>query len=122
MPLRENGSCETDVMKNIIHFCYENYDTDISLQTISDKLHISRYYISHLFNRKLHIGFNDYINSLRISRACEMLKLDDTPITEIAYSVGYNFIRTFNRCFQEIVGMTPKEYRRKKHKKQEAML
>lgn len=120
MPLAENGSCETDIMKSIIHFCYENYDTDISLQAISDELHISRYYISHLFNRKLHTGFNDYVNSLRISRASEMLKSADTPITEIAYAVGYNSIRTFNRCFQEIMKMTPKEYRGRKRKKQDA--
>ena len=119
MELKENGSCETDIMKSIIHFCYENYDTDISLQAISDELHISRYYISHLFNRKLHTGFNDYINSLRISRACEMLKSGDTLVTEIAYAVGYNSIRTFNRCFQEIMKMAPKEYRGKKHGKQQ---
>ena len=119
MPLAENGSCETDIMKSIIHFCYENYDTDISLQAISDELHISRYYISHLFNRKLHTGFNDYVNSLRISRASEMLKSADTPVTEIAYAVGYNSIRTFNRCFQEIMKMTPKEYRGRKRKKQD---
>ena len=119
MPLAENGSCETDIMKSIIHFCYENYDTDISLQSISDELHISRYYISHLFNRKLHTGFNDYVNSLRISRAAEMLKSGDTPITEIAYAVGYNSIRTFNRCFQEIMRTTPKEYRSRVRRKQE---
>ena len=121
MEFSENGSCETDIMKSIIHFCYENYDTDISLQAISDELHISRYYISHLFNRKLHTGFNDYINSLRISRATEMLKSGDTPVTEIAYAVGYNSIRTFNRCFQSIMKMTPKEYRGRKRQKQESM-
>ena len=117
MPLTENGSCETDVMKNIIHFCYENYDTDISLASIAEALHISRYTVSHLFSRRLHTGFNDYINSLRISRACEMLKHGDTPITEIAYAVGYNAIRSFNRCFQDIMHMTPKEYRARKRVK-----
>jgi AraC-like DNA-binding protein len=120
MPLVENGSCETDIMKNIIHFCYEHYDTDISLQTISDALHISRYTVSHLFSKKLHTGFNDYINSLRISRACELLGSGDTPITEIAYAVGYNAIRSFNRCFQDIMHMTPKEYRRRRHDKKDA--
>ena len=119
MSFVENGSCETDMMKNIIHFCYENYDTDISLQVISDALHISRYTISHLFSRKLHTGFNDSINSLRISRACEMLKSGDTPITEIAYAVGYNAIRSFNRCFQDIMRMTPKEYRARKRVKKD---
>lgn len=119
IPLTENGSCETDIVKSIINFCYENYDSDISLQSISDELHISRYYISHLFSRKLHTGFNDYINSLRISRACEILKANDSPITEIAYAVGYNSIRTFNRCFLHIMNMSPKDYRNRHHSKKE---
>ena len=115
MELAENGSCETDIMKSIIHFCYENYDTDISLQSISDELHISRYYISHLFNRKLHTGFNDYVNSLRISRAAEMLKGGNTPITEIAYAVGFNDANYFTGVFAKRIGMPPLAYRRQKN-------
>lgn len=105
---------DVDLAKDIIHYCYENYDNDISLQTIADSLHISRYYISHLFSKRLHISFSDYINSLRIRRACELLKRGEMSITEIAYTVGYNSTRTFNRCFLSIRGMTPKEYRQKK--------
>ncbi len=116
LPLSPSGSCETDIVKSIIQFCYENYDTDISLKSISDSLHVSRYYISHIFNNKLHLRFNDYINSLRISRAAEMLTGDKTPITEIAYTVGYNSIRTFNRCFRDVMHLTPKEYRLQKQK------
>lgn len=113
--LVENVSCDNDLVKDIINYCYENYDSDISLQSISEALHISRYYISHLFSRRLHTGFNDYINSLRIRKACELLKSGDDPITEIACAVGYSSPRTFNRCFMNIRGMTPKEYRRKAH-------
>ncbi|MBQ8599939.1 MAG: AraC family transcriptional regulator [Clostridia bacterium] len=105
-----------DLAKDIIHYCYENYDNDISLQSIADTLHISRYYISHLFSKRLHISFSDYINSLRVKRACELLKHGEMTITEIAYAVGYNSTRTFNRCFLNIRGMTPKEYRQIKKK------
>ena len=100
-----------DTAKDIINFCYENYTNDISLQKIADQLHISRYYVSHLFAKKLHISFNDYINSLRIRKACEILKADKMSITETALAVGYNSVRTFNRCFQKIRGITPREYR-----------
>jgi YesN/AraC family two-component response regulator len=87
------------------------------LQTIADELHISRYYISHLFGQRLHIGFSDYINSLRVRSAAEMLKSGNKTITEIAYAVGYNSVRTFDRCFLKVRGMTPKEYREKAHSK-----
>ena len=114
--LIDNISCDNNLVKNIINFCYENYDSDISLQSISESLHINRYYISHIFSQKLHTSFNDYINYLRIRKACEMLKSNDSPITEISYAVGYGSPRTFNRCFMKIKGITPKEYRNKAHK------
>ncbi len=113
MELVEKGNYDHDLAKDIISYCYENYTADISLQSIADALHISRCYISRIFSKRLHISFNDYINSLRIRRACEMLKAGDLPVTEIAYAVGYNSVRTFDRCFMTVRGMTPKEYRLK---------
>lgn len=119
MELVEKHSLDHDLTKDIISYCYENYTNDISLQSIADNLHISRCYISRVFTRRLHIGFNDYINSLRIRRACEMLKAGEQPITEIAYAVGYNSVRTFDRCFIAVRGMPPKEYRLNSLKKKE---
>lgn len=113
MEMVEKGNYDHDLAKDIISYCYENYNTDISLQSIADVLHISRCYISRIFSKRLHISFNDYINSLRIRKACEMLKAGDVSVTEIAYAVGYNSVRTFDRCFMAVRGMTPKEYRTK---------
>ncbi len=117
LALDDYTSVGSDYTKDIIQYCYQNYDGDISLQSIADALHISRYYISNLFNRRLHIGFNDYINSLRIGKACELLKTGHLSITEIAYAVGYNSTRSFNRCFAAIKGVTPKAYRARKSEK-----
>lgn len=112
--LAENLTYETDTVKEIINYCYENYGNDISLQSVADALHVSKYYVSHLFGGRLHIGFNGYINSLRIMKACELLKTTDDTVSEIAYAVGYNSIRTFNRAFVNEKGITPREYRNKK--------
>lgn len=110
LTLVENNSGDSDIIKDIINYCYSNYDSDISLQSMSDELHISQFYISRLFNKKLKISFNDYINSIRIQNACKMLKNSEKTITEIATSVGYNSVRTFDRCFLKIKGTTPKNY------------
>ena len=115
--LQEKVPYDNDLVKDIITYCYENYNSDISLQAIADELHVSRCYISRLFSRRLHIGFNDYINSLRVRNACEMLKTTDLPVTEVAYAVGYNSVRTFDRAFMSVRGMTPKEYRQKAFEK-----
>ena len=110
--LVENVSYDMGLAKDIINYCYNNYNTDISLESIAQSLHISRYYVSRLFSSRLNIGFNNYINSLRINKACEMLKMNDYNVTEIAITVGYNSVRTFDRCFTGIKGMTPTEYRK----------
>lgn len=115
--LQEKVPYDNDLVKDIITYCYENYNSDISLQAIADELHVSRCYISRLFSRRLHIGFNDYINSLRVRNACEMLKATDLSVTEVAYAVGYNSVRTFDRAFFNARQMTPKEYRQKAFEK-----
>ena len=119
LPLRHARPDENQSMRAVVQYCSKNFTKDLSLSALEEEIHLSKYYISHLFGDKRGSRFNDYVNSLRISRAAEMLKSDDTPITEIAYAVGYNSIRTFNRCFQEIMRTTPKEYRGRVRKRKE---
>ena len=102
-----------DILGIILNYCTANFDKPISLEVLEKDLHISKYYISHTFSSRLHIGFNDYINSLRVSNACKHLRKTDKSITEISYLVGFNTMRTFNRAFKKQLGMTPKEYRMK---------
>lgn len=95
----------------LIDFCTRNFKEDITLDLVAEKLHLSKYYISHLINRKLHQNFNEYINSLRISEACNMLKETDTKIADISEDVGFGTIRSFNRAFKQLKGVSPAEYR-----------
>ena len=118
--LTEKEPCDNDLVKDIITYCYENYGNDISLQAVADALHVSRCYISRIFSKRLHISFNDYINSLRIRNACEMLKKSDMSVTEIAHLVGYNSVRTFDRVFMQSRNMTPKEYRQNAFEKKKS--
>lgn len=103
---------DTQVLRSVIDFCAENYTRPLSLSMLSDELHISKYYISHLFSNKLNIGFNDYINSLRVSAACRQLRSGERSITEVCESVGFSTLRTFNRAFLKHVGTSPSEYRK----------
>ncbi|MBQ2757964.1 MAG: helix-turn-helix domain-containing protein [Clostridia bacterium] len=110
--LATHSSTESQTLKSIISYCMQHYQNELSLSLLARDLHISKYYISHLFSDKLLIGFNDYINSLRISYACRYLRHSTTPITEIASLVGFNTSRTFNRAFVRQMGITPSDYRR----------
>lgn len=108
MPIQKS---DTDLIKKILLFCSENYTKDIRLQTVAKALHIHKCYVSHLFQKKLQIGFNDYINMLRISDACVQLISEDYSITDISYRCGFSSPRSFNRAFSRYTESTPREYR-----------
>lgn len=97
----------------IIDFCTHNFRDDITLDIVAEKLHLSKYYVSHLINTRLKQNFNEYINNLRISEACNLLRETDIKIADISEDVGFGTIRSFNRSFKAITGMSPAEYRKK---------
>lgn len=98
---------------SVMNYCMSHYSEPLSLDILEKKLHINKYYISHLMNRKLNMGFSDYVNSIRISNACRMLSESSLPINEVADAVGFNTVRTFNRAFAKQMGLSPRDYRRK---------
>lgn len=111
MTLETAPKYDSSILKQVLNYCSENYTQDISLATVAEDLHVNKYYVSHLFSNKLQISFSDYINSLRIKRACALLKQKDMPVIDISFAVGYNSVRSFNRCFKNIRGISPKDYR-----------
>ena len=112
LKIEKSRRYDENTLKRIISYCYENYRSDISLSSAAESLGVSEYYISHVFNCKLHMGFKEYINALRINDACRMLKEDKLTVTEVALECGFSTCRTFNRCFMSAVGKTPSEYRK----------
>lgn len=113
LEIEKSRRYDENILKKIISYCYENYRSDITLSSASKALGISEYYISHIFNGKLGMGFKEYINSLRVNDACKILKNGKSTVTEAAIECGFSTTRTFNRCFLAAKGMTPREYKKK---------
>ncbi len=99
-------------LQNILNYCSLNFTSDLSLDDVAQSLHLSKYYISYLFNNKLGIGFNNYINSLRVEAVCDLLKESDKNMADISQEAGFSSIRSFNRAFTQMMGITPSEYRK----------
>ena len=98
-----------DSIKSVLTYCSENYTEPLTLEQISKELHLSKYYISHIFNERMNISFTDFINSLRIEHACNLLERG-ANITDVALSSGFSSVRTFNRVFVQNMEMTPRDY------------
>ncbi len=102
----------TATLQSIINYCSLNFARELTLDDIADDLHLSKYHISHLLNKKLGISFTGYINLLRINDSCELLRKTDKSIASISEEVGFGSIRSFNRVFAQIMHMTPYDYRK----------
>lgn len=98
----------------ILQYCAEHFTENITIDNIANDLNISRSCISHTFSSRIALNFNDYINSLRLSKSVQCLRNKNYPITEVAEMSGFPTVRTFNRAFRKQYGMSPTEYRNQK--------
>lgn len=104
-------------LQEIIIYCQKHYLQNISLESMSAELHLSKSRITHILNEKLHIQFRTLINQFRLKDTEYLLTNSSLSITEIALRVGFENIRTFNRVFFEHYGVSPSAYRNKRDKK-----
>ena len=111
-PVIKSGSNRDNVLK-ILEYCSAHYKEDISLESVAEQLNLSCSCVSHIFSDRISMRFSDYINSLRLSEAAEILKNPDYSVTDVAGLSGFPTIRTFNRAFQKHYGITPTTYRKR---------
>ena len=101
-----------NIIYETIHYINENYMKPLSLMDMSRALGVGKYHLSRIFSDKINVSFSDYINSIRVNRARNMLSNTSTNITQIAYDCGFQSIRTFNRAFHKVYSISPREFRR----------
>ena len=85
---------------------------ELSNLYIAKKLHISEVYLRKIFASHLGTSPKQYIKSIRIDRAKDMLAGGPSTVSSIAESSGYSSVSVFCRAFKERTGLTPEEYRR----------
>jgi YesN/AraC family two-component response regulator len=87
-------------------------EPELTLQQIASALNEKERNISQAINSIQHRNLNDYINSLRIEHACQLLQANkERPIFEVMYESGFSTKGTFNLAFKKITGKTPTQYR-----------
>ena len=86
-------------------------DSSLSIGSLSDQFGMNSTYLSTLFREQTGLTLSDYLESLRIQKANELLVQSDLRIEEIAFSVGYNSAYAFRRAYKRVCGVSPKEKR-----------
>ena len=90
----------------------QEYMKEISLTEISERLGIHPNYLSTLFKTETGITYSQYLRSLRVKKASEMMRTTNLKVYEIAERVGYSDTASFYRVFKEELGMSPARYKR----------
>ena len=104
-----------ELIDRIQDYIEKNYaNPNLGLGNVSVAFGVSEGYISSLFKRQTQIGFNEYVEKIRMEKAVELLKKDDgqrKSVEMIAEMVGYNSVQVFRRAFKRVYGVSPRSYR-----------
>ncbi len=109
---REPGSRPISTYcKKIIDYVETNFYKPLTLDMLSGELHLSKYYLSHIFKSQLSVSPIGYLIEKRISEAEKLLRSSDLPVSEIAQGVGYSDPLYFSRLFKKLRGLSPQQLR-----------
>ncbi|WP_047835005.1 helix-turn-helix domain-containing protein, partial [Robinsoniella sp. RHS] len=100
------------LIPDCIEYLKNNYSQKITIGELSGNFFLSKSYLSSLFKQATGSGIVEYLQHIRIEKACELLLDPSLSITEISNQVGYSDYRFFNKSFKKITGKTANEYRK----------
>lgn len=110
--VKMNGKDDID---KAIDYLTERVDQNLSLEDIAATVNLSPSHFSYVFKRKTGFSPIEYFNHLKIQQACQYLLFTNLRIKEIGDKIGINDPYYFSRMFRKVMGMSPKEYKDKRH-------
>lgn len=96
-------------LQQMVDWTNENFQHKISLEDASDVMHLSKHYFCKWFKKQTHMTYTNYLNTVRISHACELLK-SGIPIAGTCLACGIESPSYFIQLFKKYQGCTPGEY------------
>lgn len=90
-----------------------HYAGEIRIKDLSRICGLSESHFRRIFDESVGMTPNDYINMIRVDKACDMLLNEDLPMSEVGERAGYQTMSSFNRNFKALVGMSPLQWKNK---------
>jgi signal transduction histidine kinase/AraC-like DNA-binding protein len=107
----EMRSQDEILMNKLLKLINENLDNpDLNVNMLSDKVGMSRVHLHRRLKELTNQPASDFIRSIRLKQAGELLLSKKLSISEVAYRVGYSTLSHFSSSFKEFYGVSPKEY------------
>ena len=99
--------------RTILAHIHSHFSEKITLQQIGELTFFSPIYCDTVFKNDTGVSIIEYLLSLRIENAKQLLSEEELTVKEIAESVGFQDHNYFSRVFKKRVGLSPTEYRQK---------
>lgn len=113
MPPRRQFSHYVQCAIDIMNAEYAN--RDLCLELIAERIHVSKYYLSHIFRDEVSLTPMKYLQQIRINKAKELLSSTTDSQDSICERVGLYNSSYLSKLFKTYEGITPDEYRKKWH-------
>jgi len=103
-------SSDQILLEKIIKIINENIDnTDLNVEMLADGVGMSRVHMHRKLKELTNQSARDFIKSIRLKQAAELLTNQKLTISEVAYALGFSNLSHFSNSFHEFHGMSPKE-------------
>lgn len=115
---QNSGNKNRSILKTAVDFIDSHYmDEEISLNTVANVANVSSNHFSALFRQNMGQTFIEYLTTLRMNKAKELLRCTGMRSSEIAGEIGYKDAHYFSYLFKKTQGMTPSDYRKAREEK-----
>lgn len=98
-------------MSRVFQHIHQHLTEDISRDSVAARASLSPGAFSRFFKTRTGKTLPQYVNELRVGRACSRLAETDDKVADIALDCGFQNLANFNRQFQHLKGASPREYR-----------
>lgn len=115
---QNSGNKNRSILKTAVDFIDSHYmNEEISLNTVANVANVSSNHFSALFSQNMGQTFIEYLTTLRMNKAKELLRCTGMRSSEIAGEIGYKDAHYFSYLFKKTQGMTPSDYRKAREEK-----
>ncbi len=104
-------------LSEVISYIETNYQRGITIPDLAQKASMSKITLYRMFKKAFNMSPVNYIISVRIAKAQEMLNSGKLSISEIAWETGFPDSNYFSRMFKKLTGASPRLYRKQQGKK-----
>ncbi|MBQ7943099.1 MAG: helix-turn-helix transcriptional regulator [Lachnospiraceae bacterium] len=106
----KNGGLQ---LERAIEYVEEHYQENFKILELAMECHMSETHFRRVFQEKMNMTPVEYVNFVRVKKACELIDKTDISMEEVAERVGFVTPSTFNRNFRRIIGTSPYQWKKR---------